>query len=324
MKTAARESTTATGVVPPVKSEGVVASEGDPARIGQYLAEGKTMLEASTSNPIDGSDPTAVTPVAIRELAPQAGKPALQSCRLYMTGTQPIGKQVFTKMNSYLRELNIPERPVPTKRVCDLVDMIRRDAQALIALQNQFRKKEKDASQAKQGTFKTTVGNGRTSSEQAISASKAIATKAEKAAKPKAPPKPRQQKKDAANSALTSSTDASQLDGGVLIKEEPGLDGSKGVSHLPDNLLDDFVTGGVDSAMDIIDGMGPSIFDLPLDKVRSSSDPMPPISCNIINDSLVLVIGIRFAARCGSRSVSKAQSQQSDVNLPLTPQSEWL
>lgn len=270
MKTAARESTTAAAVVPPVKSEGVVASEGDPARIGQYLAEGKTMLDATTSNPIDGSDPAAAAPVAIRELAPQAGKPALQSCRLYMTGPQPIGKQVFTKMNSYLRELNIPERPVATKRVCDLVDMIRRDAQALIALQNQLRKKEKDTTQAKQGTFKTMVGNGRTSSEQAISASKAIATKAEKAAKPKAPPKPRQQKKDTANSALTSSTDPAQLDGGVIIKEEPGLDGSKGVSHLPDNLLDDFVSGGVDSAMDIIDGMGPSIFDLPLDKVRSS------------------------------------------------------
>lgn len=202
MKTAMRESSTlassSSSAIPTVKSEistadttktaGTVANESSDAtavsssganssqatKLGQYLTDGKLLLDASISNPIDASDPALVAAAAMRKDAPQPGKPALQSGRLYLSASQPIGKTTFAKMNNYLRELNIPEHPVATKRVCDLIDAIRRDTQALIAVQNQVKKKEKDVQQSKTGIFKNTSGNGRTSAEQAISAGKGI------------------------------------------------------------------------------------------------------------------------------------------------------
>jgi hypothetical protein len=44
----------------------------------------------------------------------------------------------------------MPERPLPTKSICDLIDQIRHDAVALISLQNAIIKKEKEMGQVKQ------------------------------------------------------------------------------------------------------------------------------------------------------------------------------
>lgn len=143
--------------------------------MAQYLAEGKAVLEASVTNPVEPQDnassaaATNANPsttntssvIVAKGQAPMPGKPALQSSRLYVVGQQPVGKTVLAKMNSYLKELNIPERPMATKRVCDLVDSIRRDTQALVALHNQIKKKEKDLLQAKGGSFKSISGSGR-------------------------------------------------------------------------------------------------------------------------------------------------------------------
>lgn len=187
MKTAARESVPSANV-PIVKAEAtgnIPTNAVDTIKIGQYLAEGKMILDSSLSNPIDRSNqptnsssadpaaPSLANILQMRETAPQPGKPALQSARLYLSGSHPIGKTIFQKMHTYLRELNIPEHPMPTKRVCDLVDAIRRDAQVLMTLQNQMKKKDKEATQAKtSGIFKNTTGNGRTSAEQAMTAVK--------------------------------------------------------------------------------------------------------------------------------------------------------
>lgn len=57
-------------------------------------------------------------------------------------------------MNSYLKELNIPERPIPTKRVCDLVDQVRKSTVTLVSLHNQIKKKEKELIALKTGNTK--------------------------------------------------------------------------------------------------------------------------------------------------------------------------
>lgn len=66
---------------------------------------------------------------------------------------------MVAKMNSYLKEISIPERPVPTKRVCDLVDQIRKDTITLISLHNSIKKKEKELFLAKGGTIKNANKN---------------------------------------------------------------------------------------------------------------------------------------------------------------------
>jgi hypothetical protein len=57
-------------------------------------------------------------------------------------------------MNSYLKEINIPERPVPTRRVCDLVDQIRKNTVSLISVHNAIKKKEKELQAVKSGSSK--------------------------------------------------------------------------------------------------------------------------------------------------------------------------
>lgn len=87
---------------------------------------------------------------------PQPGKPCLQSSRLYLSdGSVPMAKSIVAKMNAYLKELNIPERPVATKRVCDLVDQVRKDSILLISLHSSIKKKEKELITAKGGNARS-------------------------------------------------------------------------------------------------------------------------------------------------------------------------
>lgn len=75
---------------------------------------------------------------------PSAGKPCLQSTRLYTTDLGAgLSKNLFRKMNSYLTEVGLPERPMPSRAVCDLVDQIRLDTVTLMSLHNAISRKEK-------------------------------------------------------------------------------------------------------------------------------------------------------------------------------------
>jgi hypothetical protein len=75
---------------------------------------------------------------------PVSGKPCLQSTRLYTTDMGAgISKNLFRKMNSYLTEAGLPERPMPSRAVCDLVDQIRLDTVTLLSLHNAISRKEK-------------------------------------------------------------------------------------------------------------------------------------------------------------------------------------
>jgi DNA methyltransferase 1-associated protein 1 len=74
-----------------------------------------------------------------------AGKPYLQSCRLLPPGIgdgSTINQALLSRMDTVLDELNIPQNPTPTKRVCDLYDTLRKDILTLLILQKEVLQKE--------------------------------------------------------------------------------------------------------------------------------------------------------------------------------------
>lgn len=101
---------------------------------------------------------------------PVPGKPALQSSRLYSGIVPPVNlvgavgdigitkldlgpggaslsKKMMLKMVMYLRELDVPETPLATRAVCDLVDTVKQNTVTLLSLHNVIAKKEKELSQ---------------------------------------------------------------------------------------------------------------------------------------------------------------------------------
>merc|ERR1711957_629814 len=75
---------------------------------------------------------------------PTAGTPYLQSGRAVnpATGGQmAINKTTLKRMEQILKELEVNERPTPTKRVCDMYDHVRK---GLLTLQKAMFKKESE------------------------------------------------------------------------------------------------------------------------------------------------------------------------------------
>ena len=76
---------------------------------------------------------------------PTPGTPYLQSGRLAPPatgGSTGLNKTLLGRMDGVLEELKIPERPIPTKRVCDLYDAVRKDILTLLTLQKMALQKE--------------------------------------------------------------------------------------------------------------------------------------------------------------------------------------
>jgi len=60
-----------------------------------------------------------------------------------------LSKRLVEKMNNYLRELDIPENPLPTRAVCDLVEAIKRKTVTLLSLHNMISKRRKEYERVK-------------------------------------------------------------------------------------------------------------------------------------------------------------------------------
>ena len=76
---------------------------------------------------------------------PMSQYPYLQSGRLLPPatgGSSGINKSLLARMNMVLSELSIPDRPIPTKRVCDLYDIVRKDILVLLTLKKILMQKE--------------------------------------------------------------------------------------------------------------------------------------------------------------------------------------
>ena len=68
---------------------------------------------------------------------PVPGNPYLQSGRLGAPatgGSVGLNKSLLDRMDATLKELKIPKRPIPTKRVCDVYDSVRKDVLTLLTL----------------------------------------------------------------------------------------------------------------------------------------------------------------------------------------------
>jgi DNA methyltransferase 1-associated protein 1 len=76
---------------------------------------------------------------------PMPQYPYLQSGRLVPPasgGSSGINKSLLTRMNEVLGELSIPDRPIPTKRVCDMYDLVRKDVLTLLTLKKMVMQRE--------------------------------------------------------------------------------------------------------------------------------------------------------------------------------------
>lgn len=120
------------------------------AAAGKALASGASSRNASRSvTPVPGTNelPSAVLDQAFASTAPtpMAQTPYLQSGRLEPPSTGGAGglnKALLARMDVVLEELKVPTNPLPTKRVCDLYDSVRKDVLALLVLQKTALQKE--------------------------------------------------------------------------------------------------------------------------------------------------------------------------------------
>ncbi len=156
----------------------VVSSSADTGS-GTGLSA-RSILNATAAGGVDASgkvvptNPAATAAAVSSALGPQPGLPALQSSRLFSGIVPPVtltggvgeigvtrldtgmngamlSKKMLQKMNLYLRELDIPENPLPTKAVCDLVEQVKHSTVTLLSLHNALGRKEKELQQLVNG-----------------------------------------------------------------------------------------------------------------------------------------------------------------------------
>ena len=78
---------------------------------------------------------------------PKSGTPYMQSGRLENPesgGSAGINKSLLKRMEVVLKELHVPDEPLPTKRVCDMYDSVRKDTITLIALEKICLRREQE------------------------------------------------------------------------------------------------------------------------------------------------------------------------------------
>ena len=76
---------------------------------------------------------------------PMPQNPYFQSGRLVPPatgGAAGLNRTLINKMDQTLAELKVPNTPLPTKRVCDLYDSVRKDILLLLTLQKMVMQKE--------------------------------------------------------------------------------------------------------------------------------------------------------------------------------------
>ena len=163
--------TTANPTTTGATAASTVASSVDAASAAGLPA--RSILNATAAGGVDASgkvvptNPASVAAAAASALGPQPGLPALQSSRLFSGIVPPVtltggvgeigvtrldtgmngamlSKKMLQKMNLYLRELDIPENPLPTKAVCDLVEQVKHSTVTLLSLHNALGRKEKE------------------------------------------------------------------------------------------------------------------------------------------------------------------------------------
>jgi DNA methyltransferase 1-associated protein 1 len=102
---------------------------------------------------------------------PMPQNPYLQSGRLVPPatgGAAGLNKTLLNKMDQTLAELKIPAKPVPTKRVCDLYDSVRKDVLALLTLKKMLLQKEGSLQSKRVKLSKLRGGDGLVRDEESL------------------------------------------------------------------------------------------------------------------------------------------------------------
>jgi DNA methyltransferase 1-associated protein 1 len=102
---------------------------------------------------------------------PMPQTPYLQSGRLAPPatgGAAGLNKTLLAKMDQTLSELKISLRPVPTKRVCDLYDSVRKDTLTLLTLKKMLMQKEGNLQSKRVKLSKLRGGDGHVPDEETL------------------------------------------------------------------------------------------------------------------------------------------------------------
>ena len=114
-------------------------------QIRKLKKSGKHLLESSSA---DSRSSKGVGPNELNKyFVPSSfsiGAPYLQSDRLHTptNADSIINKTLLKKMELVIKELNVPDRMIPTKRSCDMYDNLRKSVLTLLTLQKLALKKE--------------------------------------------------------------------------------------------------------------------------------------------------------------------------------------
>lgn len=157
---------------------------------------------------------------------PTPGTPYLQSGRLFppsVKGHTGLNPNTLKQMNAILKELNIPEEPIPTKRNCDLYDGVRKDALTLLILQKIALRKEGELD-SKRSVLCEIKSAAKAAAEAAKAAAEAAAAAAALAAAEEAEKK---QKKNAENAVEKKEAGNAEAEGGGKAKKAPAKRASK-------------------------------------------------------------------------------------------------
>ena len=114
-------------------------------------------LVEDASSLIETASTAFDAPFASSGLLGNPGVPFLQSSRLALppaTAGGVLNKTLLKKLELTLQELNIPEKPIATKRVCDACDIARKSILTLLTLQKIASQREKDVALKQQRLVK--------------------------------------------------------------------------------------------------------------------------------------------------------------------------
>jgi hypothetical protein len=113
-------------------------------KAGAHVAASKRSGARGANAPAPEVTPETIqTAFAAMSPTPMPGTPYLQSARLVPpTPGAGVNKNLLGRMKEILQEMKVPETPIPTKRVCDLYDSVRRDILSLLVLQKSVLQKE--------------------------------------------------------------------------------------------------------------------------------------------------------------------------------------
>ena len=157
----------------------IAASNGNPSVAGGPKVSTTPLSSRGPSrsvSPVPGAniaDSPAILDQCFSSTAPtpMPKTPYLQSGRLLPPatgGAVGLNKSLLTRMDVVLKELKVSPRPLPTKRICDMYDSVRKDILTLLTLQKVLLQKEGNLQAKRVKLSKMVAGSDRVLDEEAL------------------------------------------------------------------------------------------------------------------------------------------------------------